>query len=486
MSPVISLPELSHIRHIDPAHSILMTPMSEYSSYEFSKPVPPTPNTWTPATDYSEHDLFVQPKQHQSSHRQAAIVNRIDNRGPEDAEPSFALPPVDEGWRAWLFLFAATVIVLLDQGGLAILTLASTLQTGLLYICTAAAGFILPALPTWQRELQFFGLLTAVLSMVGSAFATKPVHILLCFGLIYPISGLTYMPCITLVFQWFHTRRGIATGILYAGTGLGGIIMPFLVSFLLSHVWYKATMLGFGGGYALIGSAAIFAIRPRIPVAPKSSLGDASKQKRRSSSVDWAFVKSPGFVVGTTMIFWMSLGNFIPSLWLPSYANALNLTNSNGTIILVILNASSIAGNALLGYLSDHLPLSLVMLFSLWGSGLACALLWGFGTTGGVLVGFAVVSGVLGLSFATLWTGMVSVITKDDPVAPPLVLAIFTLIRGIGTRVCGPISQSLLTFSALNGKASGAYGLQNYGILIIYATVTILAGGATGFMWKSS
>ncbi|ODN91370.1 hypothetical protein L198_05882 [Cryptococcus wingfieldii CBS 7118] len=501
MTPVSNLAELSYNQsHPEPAHSIIMTPMSEYSEYDFSESVPATPVAWTPATEYSEHDLFATAQSRNSRH--AAIVNRIDERGPEDAEPSYALPPVDEGWRAWLFLFAATVIVLLvwglpfsvgilalywndtlfkNQGGLATLTLASTLQTGLLYICTAAAGFLMPALPRWRRELQFFGLLFAVLSMIASAFATKPVHILLCFGCVYPFSGITYMPCITLVFEWFHTRRGLATGILYAGTGLGGIIMPFLVSFLLDKVGYKATMIGFGLGYALVGSAAILAIRPRIPIVPNSH----GQRERRGGNINWASLKSRGFIVGTTMVFLMSLGNFIPSLWLPSYANALNLTNPNGTIILVILNASSIPGNALMGYLSDRIPLKLVMLFNLSMAALSCAILWGFGTNGGMLVGFSIIFGALGLSFATLWTGMISVIAKDDPVAPPLVLAIFTLVRGIGSLVCGPISQSLLKLTALNGKASGAYGLHNYGILIIYATVTILASGATGLMWKS-
>ncbi|KAE8543308.1 hypothetical protein D1P53_000010 [Cryptococcus gattii VGV] len=420
------------------------------------------------------------------------------NSGHDAESAASALPPVDGGWRAWSFLVAATVIVMLVWGlpysigvlhvywtdtlikgeGGSTLTLAATLQNGLLYMATALAGPLFTAFPRWQRTLQYCGLFAAVISFISSAFATKPWHILVTFGLIYPLSGICYLPCNTLLFEHFFSLRGIATGIVFGGTGLGGASIPFLMNSLLSMFGYKVTMISFGLGYLVIGSIAIVFVRPRIPVSRQLTV-----EKRKP--INWSFMKSTPLIIGTLTIFLISLGNFIPSLWLPTYASSLNLLHPSGTGLIAILNAASVPGNTLLGYLSDRMPVRTVIVISCVGSGLSCAFLWGFGTNDGVLILFALIFGLLGPSFSAIWTQMIGVISKDDLISPPLVVSLFTFVRGVGSLTSGPISQALLKMSNLNGSI-GAYGFNNYGVLLIYASVTILSGGATGYLFKSS
>lgn len=38
--------------------------------------------------------------------------------------------------------------------------------------------------------------------------------------------GLLYMPVIKLLPEWFSERRGLAGGIIFAGTGVGGRLLP--------------------------------------------------------------------------------------------------------------------------------------------------------------------------------------------------------------------------------------------------------------------
>lgn len=80
---------------------------------------------------------------------------------------------------------------------------------------------------------------------------------------------------------------------------------------LLSKFGYKATMISFGLGYLIIGSIAIVFVRPRIPVSRQLTV-----EKRKP--INWSFMKSTPLIIGTITIFLISLGNFIPSLWLPS------------------------------------------------------------------------------------------------------------------------------------------------------------------------
>lgn len=49
-----------------------------------------------------------------------------------------------------------------------------------------------------------------------------------------------WMPIATLTFEWFALKRGIATGVLFAGTGLGGAIFPIIMQTLLDKYSYKA------------------------------------------------------------------------------------------------------------------------------------------------------------------------------------------------------------------------------------------------------
>jgi hypothetical protein len=79
--------------------------------------------------------------------------------------------------------------------------------------------------PHYRIQLQLLGLTCGFLGLLGSAFATEPWHILVTLGLVYPIVCFFYFPAPMLLFEWFSERRGIASGILYAGTGLVLIVI---------------------------------------------------------------------------------------------------------------------------------------------------------------------------------------------------------------------------------------------------------------------
>ncbi|WVQ75331.1 hypothetical protein IAR50_004948 [Cryptococcus sp. DSM 104548] len=422
-----------------------------------------------------------------------------------DQEPPHAisLPPVDRGWNAWLFLAAATWIEVLVWGlpfavgilhvywtntlfpgeGATTLTLAATFQTGLLFINAGLFGPVIAAYPRWQKSAQAIGVLSASIGLVSSAFATRPWHLLVSIGCIYPLCGALYVPCATLLFEWFSERRGLATGIMYAGTGLGGTIVPYIIDGLLKSVGYRMTMCSLGIAYAVLGGVALIFVNRRIPISRYTNNTEQPTSSRRQR-LNLSFVKSTSFFLGIATIFLTSVSSFATTLWLPAFADDLSLTNPSGTALISILNAASIPGTTLLGSLSDHLPIGIVISISCIGSALACAFLWGFGTTGGgVLVAFAILFGLLGPSFAALWTGMIGVIAKDNPLAPPMIFSIFAIFRGVGSLISGPISGALLKVKAMEG-APGAYGFQSYGILLIFITATIVTGGVTGFMIK--
>lgn len=126
-----------------------------------------------------------------------------------------------------------------------------------------------------------------------------------------------------------------------------------------------------------------------------------------------------------------------------------------------IASAASVAGLITLGYFSDRWPTRVVVAISCLGSSLSCLLLWGFGTSLGVLIVFAIAFGFFALSFAAVWTKLITIVARDDPLLPSILMGIFSFSRGLGNILSGPISNALLAGGRLQGAKFG-YGVGAY------------------------
>lgn len=97
---------------------------------------------------------------------------------------------------------------------------------------------------------------------------------------------------------------------MFAGTGVGGTVFPFLLDGLLKRFGYKATMLSFAVGYTAVNAVSLVFIRRRVPLG--------GSVVRRRPKVEWRNLATWTFACGFLVIFLSSLGNFTPTLWIPS------------------------------------------------------------------------------------------------------------------------------------------------------------------------
>lgn len=148
---------------------------------------------------------------------------------------SVPLAPQDQGY-AWIFLAAAFTVELLSWGyafsvgifhefwtttlfpaasDASILTLASTLMTGIMYMTAVLASPLYTRYPEWRWYLQYGGLALSVAGIIGSAFVTQAWQLVITAGLMYPIGGCVYyINAATLIFEWFNRRRGLAGAVM--------------------------------------------------------------------------------------------------------------------------------------------------------------------------------------------------------------------------------------------------------------------------------
>jgi MFS family permease len=69
-----------------------------------------------------------------------------------------------------------------------------------------------------------------------------------------------------------------------------------------------------------------------------------------------------------------------------------------------------------MGYLSDHVPVRIVVVVNCIVACLACTLLWGLGTSDPPLVAFSVLWGLTSGSASGFWSKLITIIARESNV----------------------------------------------------------------------
>lgn len=158
---------------------------------------------------------------------------------------------------------------------------------------------------------------------------------------------------------------------------------------------------------------------------------------------------------GATTTILESLGFFLPAIYIPSYARSLGISPLFSTIILALLNSSSVIGAISLGHLCDRMHVTTVIL------------LWGLASSFPVLVLCAAVYGLFAGGFSSIWTGMYRCVQSRNPHAKMRTLmGLFSAGRGIGAVMSGPVSELLLAYGGLEWGGEKIGFASRYGSLI--------------------
>lgn len=87
------------------------------------------------------------------------------------------------------------------------------------------------------------GLGGTVASLLAASWSKTAEGLLATQGVLYGISCLAlYFPAVTYIDEWFVRRKGLAFGIMWAGTGTAGVVVPFVLQWLLDRWGYGITL----------------------------------------------------------------------------------------------------------------------------------------------------------------------------------------------------------------------------------------------------
>ena len=161
----------------------------------------------------------------------------------------------------------------------------------------------------YRKACMVTGLVIYALSLVGASFANTTSQLIATQGVLYALGGIiSYFPAFLYLDEWFVDRKGLAFGIVIAGGGVAGTVVPLLMQWIL-HTWGFRTALR---TWAVVSSVltilAISQVKPRIPIR---------HAERRPQRVTFGFLRSSAFWILQFGNIIQSLGYFMPALYLP-------------------------------------------------------------------------------------------------------------------------------------------------------------------------
>lgn len=165
--------------------------------------------------------------------------------------------------------------------------------------------------PLGARPTMMIGSTLMALGIILAGFSTEVWHLYLTQGVLFGIgASIVYMSIVSVIPQWFTTRRGTAMGISSAGSGFGGLALSPMVSSLVEKYGLPWTyrivgLMAFG-----IGMLASCLIRTRLPP------GHVHQPKK--SPIRLSLLKDSNFVIMLFGVVISLTGYLIPLFYMPS------------------------------------------------------------------------------------------------------------------------------------------------------------------------
>ncbi|KLO15824.1 MFS general substrate transporter [Schizopora paradoxa] len=443
--------------------------------------------------------------------RTSSPTRTSDGSEQQDQNVS-SLAPVDGGVRAWSFLAGSFIIetfvwglpnsfgvflnsYMQDPGfssqphAQTILPLVGTLSSGIMYCSGLVLYPILARYPRWRKWTMWIGVFLCWLGLFLASFATKISHLLLFQGIAFGIGGcksihvrfvryatlkyssaLLYAPVMSFLMEWFVRRRGLASGIINAGTAVGGLTLPPILPKLIENIGRAKALRYLSCVFVLI-ACVLPVMRPRLPEraihGPRPGTARPNFQGRgndessgeRAPQPRPTWFKNVPFQLSIIASTVQALAYFVPVLYLPSFASSLGLNTSDASLTVALLNGGSLLSRIAIGLLSDRLnPFALAMVCA-FGTSLVTFVLWGVvavrvASHFSGLLAFGLAYGALAGGWTSLLVGFVRPVSSDDPRLATSLIGLLCAVQGVGNILSTPIATSL--FQSVS-KSSSTY-----------------------------
>ncbi|KAI4109174.1 MAG: hypothetical protein L6R37_000605 [Teloschistes peruensis] len=287
-------------------------------------------------------------------------------KGHAPTKPSFAgIDPSsfpDGGLQAWLAVSGAFCCLFCSFGWINCIgifqayyqthQLQEYSPSTIAWIPSLTTFFMFAGGPIWgklydnhgPRYLLLAGTIFHVFGLMMASLAHEYYQYLLAQGVCSPIgASMIFYPAMSSTGTWFFKRRALAFGIMASGSSLGGVILPIMVDHVIARSGFPWAMRSVA--FLLLGLMvyANLTVRSRLPPSPKPwSLMEFVRPLQELPYL---------LVVMASFLFFF--GMFLPFTFVILSAQHDGMSTRLAFYLIPILNAVSIFGRTLPGYVAD-------------------------------------------------------------------------------------------------------------------------------------
>ncbi|KDQ51221.1 hypothetical protein JAAARDRAFT_199259 [Jaapia argillacea MUCL 33604] len=241
------------------------------------------------------------------------------------------------------------------------------------------------------RTTMAIGIFFQCGGLIGASFATKTWHLFLSQGFAFGYGmGCIFVASFGITSQWFQRRRGLANGIVTAGSGVGGIIWSLSTNAIIRT-------LGLAWAFRITAICCFF-----VNTTATIFLADRNKHVKPSQKAfDLKILVRIEYILVMLWGVFSMLGYIVLLYSLPSYSLSQGLSANQASIVGAMLSVGITVGRPLVGYFSDSVGrINMAGLVTV-ATGLTCFVIWIPARTFGVCIFFAFINGAICGSF---WT----------------------------------------------------------------------------------
>ncbi|MCJ1424431.1 hypothetical protein MMC29_002319 [Sticta canariensis] len=273
-------------------------------------------------------------------------------------------------------------------------------------------------------------------------------------GICSPIgASMIFYPAMSAVGTWFHKNRALALGVMASGSSLGGVIFPIMIKKLVVEVGFAWSMR--------IAAFFILALLIYSNMTLRSRLSPTRKPWSLKEFLSPFRERTYSLVVVASFFFFF--GMFLPFTYIVLEAEYYGMSANLAGYLVSILNAVSIFGRTVPGYVADRIGRFNTMIVTAYLSATLVLALW-IPARGNVpIILFSTFYGFSSGAFVSL---------------APALIAQISDIRQIGMRtgiMFAVISLAALTGSPIGGALQASEG-GKYLYLQIFCGVMMVAG----------
>ena len=196
----------------------------------------------------------------------------------------------------------------------------------------------------------------------------------------------------SIIAQYFKAKRGIANGVVYAGGGLGGTAVSFMLNALIDNVGIAWSFRILGSLILVTGLPAACLMKERVPI-------------QRARFVEWKLFKDVKFSLVFALGVLSTFPLFVPPFFLPLYSKSLGLSSATGAGLVAAFNFCSAIGRLGSGLACDKLGSLSTLFLTLVLSSISLMVMWPLSNSIGPLIAFIIINGIAnGGFFSTMPT----------------------------------------------------------------------------------